>query len=76
VPPEYNYGPSAVLKNAIDWVYPEWNRKAASFVTYGSVGGARSVQQLREVMVALQMASSPFSVQRSRSDSCRPFPGR
>jgi len=26
--PEYNYGPAAVLKNAIDWVYPEWNRKA------------------------------------------------
>jgi len=29
VTPEYNYGPAAVLKNAIDWVYPEWNRKAA-----------------------------------------------
>ena len=47
VTPEYNYGPSAVLKNAIDWVYPEWNRKAACFVSYGSALGARSVQQLR-----------------------------
>jgi NAD(P)H-dependent FMN reductase len=48
VTPEYNYGPSAVLKNAIDWVYPEWNRKTAGFVSYGSAMGARSVQQLRE----------------------------
>ena len=46
VTPEYNYGPSAVLKNALDWVYPEWHRKAACFVSYGSMGGARSVQQL------------------------------
>src|SRR6202163_4329843 len=36
VTPEYNYGPAAVLKNAIDWVYPEWNRKPAAFVSYGS----------------------------------------
>jgi len=57
VTPEYNYGPSAVLKNAIDWVYPEWNRKAAGFVSYGSVGGARGVQQLRQIVVELQMAS-------------------
>jgi NAD(P)H-dependent FMN reductase len=62
VTPEYNYGPSAVLKNAIDWVYPEWNRKAASFVSYGSVGGARSVQQLREVFVELQMVPTRSSV--------------
>jgi len=51
-----------VLKNAIDWVYPEWNRKAASFVSYGSVSGARSVQQLRETLVELQMASTRASV--------------
>src|SRR6266581_2524487 len=43
VTPEYNYGPSAVLKNAIDWVYPEWNRKAAGFVSYGSAMSARIV---------------------------------
>jgi NAD(P)H-dependent FMN reductase len=56
VTPEYNYGPAAVLKNAIDWVYPEWNRKAAGFVSYGSALGARSVQQLRETAVELQLA--------------------
>lgn len=53
---EYNYGPAAVLKNAIDWVYPEWRRKAVGFVSWGSQGGTRSVQQLRETAVELQMA--------------------
>jgi NAD(P)H-dependent FMN reductase len=62
VTPEYNYGPAAVLKNALDWVYPEWNRKAAAFVSYGSVSGARSVQQLREVLIELQMAPVRSSV--------------
>src|SRR6267154_4368330 len=56
VTPEYNYGTSAVLKNAIDWVYPEWNRKAAGFVSYGSAMGARAVQQLRESVIEIQMA--------------------
>jgi NAD(P)H-dependent FMN reductase len=62
VTPEYNYGTSAVLKNAIDWVYPEWNRKAAAFVSYGSAAGARAIQQLRETAVELQMAPIRFSV--------------
>jgi NAD(P)H-dependent FMN reductase len=62
VTPEYNYGTSAVLKNAIDWVYPEWNRKAAAFVSYGSAMGARSVQQLRETMIEVQIAPVRSSV--------------
>src|SRR6202047_2252810 len=62
VTPEYNYGPSAVLKNAIDWVYPEWNRKAAGFVSYGSAMGARSVQQLRETAIEVQLAPIRSSV--------------
>jgi len=62
VTPEYNYGPSAVLKNALDWVYPEWNRKAAAFVSYGSVAGARSVQQLRQTAIELQLAPIRSSV--------------
>jgi NAD(P)H-dependent FMN reductase len=62
VTPEYNYGPSAVLKNAIDWVYPEWNRKAAAFVSYGSAMGARSVQQLRETLIEVQIAPVRSSV--------------
>ena len=62
VTPEYNYGPAAVLKNAIDWVYPEWHRKAACFVSYGSAMGARSVQQLRETAIELQLAPIRSSV--------------
>src|SRR4051812_24930252 len=62
VTPEYNYGPSAVLKNAIDWVYPEWNRKAVCFVSYGNAGGARSVQQLRQNVVEVQLAPIRSSV--------------
>jgi len=62
VTPEYNFGPAAVLKNAIDWVYPEWNRKAAAFVSYGSAMGVRSVQQLRETAIELQLAPIRSSV--------------
>ena len=49
-------------ENAIDWVYPEWNRKAAAFVSYGSAMGARAVQQLRETAVEIQMAPVRSSV--------------
>lgn len=57
VAPEYNHGYTAVLKNALDVVYGEWNNKAVGFVAYGSVGGGRAVEQLRQVAVELQMAS-------------------
>lgn len=56
VTPEYNHGTSAALKNAIDFLYREWNNKAAGFVAYGSAGGARSVESLRLVMGELQVA--------------------
>lgn len=53
---EYNRGPTAVLKNALDYAYNEWNRKPVAFVGYGGVGGARAVEQLRLHAVELQMA--------------------
>jgi NAD(P)H-dependent FMN reductase len=62
VTPEYNYGPSAVLKNALDWVYPEWNHKAVAFVSYGSAMGARGIQQLRLTAIELQLAPVRSSV--------------
>lgn len=56
ITPEYNHSTSAVLKNAMDWVYQEWNQKPVAFVSYGSVGGARAVEQLRLIAIELQMA--------------------
>ncbi|HEV7575528.1 MAG TPA: NAD(P)H-dependent oxidoreductase [Caldimonas sp.] len=55
VTPEYNHGPSAVLKNALDYAYAEFVRKPVAFVGYGGVGAARAVEQLRLVAVELQM---------------------
>jgi len=56
VTPEYNHGTSGALKNAIDFLYREWNNKAAGFVSYGSAGGTRAVEHLRLVMGELQVA--------------------
>jgi NAD(P)H-dependent FMN reductase len=57
VTPEYNFGYPAVLKNALDHIYHEWNNKPVGFVSYGGgAGGSRAVQQLRQVVVELQMA--------------------
>lgn len=56
VTPEYNHGTSGALKNALDFLYAEWNNKAAGFVGYGSAGGARAVESLRLVMGELMVA--------------------
>lgn len=56
VTPEYNHGTSGALKNAIDFLYAEWNDKAAGFVSYGSAGGTRAVEHLRLIMAELQIA--------------------
>jgi NAD(P)H-dependent FMN reductase len=56
VTPEYNHSTSAVLKNAIDYIYAEWNNKAAAFVGYGSLGASRAIEHLRAVSAELQIA--------------------
>jgi len=56
VTPEYNHSTSGVLKNAIDYLYGEWNNKAVGFVSYGSAGGTRAVEHLRLIAGELQMA--------------------
>jgi NAD(P)H-dependent FMN reductase len=59
---EYNHGVPAVLKNALDYAYKEFNRKPAAFVGYGGVGGARAVEQLRLITIELQMAPTRSAV--------------
>jgi NAD(P)H-dependent FMN reductase len=56
VTPEYNHSTSGALKNAIDFLYSEWNNKAVGFVSYGALGGARAVEHLRLIAGELQMA--------------------
>jgi NAD(P)H-dependent FMN reductase len=59
---EYNRGVPAVLKNALDYAYPEWNKKPVAFVGYGSVGAARAIEQLRLIAIELQMAPTRTGV--------------
>ena len=56
VTPEYNHSTSGVLKNAIDYLYAEWNNKAMGVVSYGAVGGTRAAEHLRLIAGELQMA--------------------
>lgn len=62
---EYNHGVPAALKNAIDYLFAEWNNKAAGFVSYGSAGGVRAVEHLRGVMAEIMVADVRAQVQLS-----------
>ena len=53
---EYNHGIPGALKNAIDFLNAEWKNKSVGYVSYGSAGGSRAVEQLRLVAAELQMA--------------------
>ena len=57
VTPEYNHATTGALKNAIDFLYREWNNKVAGFVAYGGSGGVRAVENLRLVMAEMQVAT-------------------
>lgn len=62
VTPEYNRSITGVLKNALDYAYGEWNRKAAAFVGYGPIGASRAIEHLRNMAVELQMAPTRTGV--------------
>lgn len=68
VTPEYNHGICGALKNAIDFLFAEWNNKAAGFVGYGSAGGVRAVEHLRLVMAEVQVATVRAQVMLSLRD--------
>lgn len=73
VTPEYNHGIPGSLKNAIDFLYKEWNNKAAGIVSYGTVGGVRSAEQLRQVLGEMQIADVRASVSLSLFDDFENF---
>ena len=73
VSPEYNHSTSGALKNAIDFLYREWNNKAAGFVSYGSAGGTRAVEHLRLIMAEVQIATVRAQVMFSLSTDFENF---
>lgn len=72
---EYNRAITGALKNAIDQAYVEWNKKAFGAVGYGSVGGARAVENLRTIGVELQMVSTRSAVHIAGADFMAVHPG-
>ncbi|WP_086663995.1 NADPH-dependent FMN reductase [Lentzea kentuckyensis] len=68
VTPEYNHSFSAALKNALDYLYAEWNDKAAGFVGLGGTGGLRAVEQLRLVLAELKVATVRTQVALGRGE--------
>lgn len=56
VVPEYNHSAPAAVKNAIDYLFTEWNDKAAGFVGYGLHGGVRAVEHLRGALAEVKVA--------------------
>ncbi|MGB7449740.1 MAG: NAD(P)H-dependent oxidoreductase [Ornithinimicrobium sp.] len=73
VTPEYNRGIPGQLKNALDFLYAEWNDKAAGIVAYGSSGGLRAVEQLKSILGELQVATVRAQVSLSIFDDMRDF---
>jgi NAD(P)H-dependent FMN reductase len=68
VTPEHNHSVPASLKNAIDYLFVEWNDKAAGFVSYGVHGGVRAVEHLRQILAEVRVADVRTSVALSLFD--------
>ena len=72
---EYNHSVSAALKNALDQAYVEWTHKPMSAIAYGSMGGARALEHLRNIAVELQMVPTRNAVHIGGGDFWRVHPG-
>src|SRR5690625_6198316 len=59
---EYNHSISGALKNALDYLKPELQNKAAGFVSYGAASGARAVEHLRAILSEMEVAHVRNSV--------------
>jgi NAD(P)H-dependent FMN reductase len=63
VMPEYNYGFTAPLKNAIDYLHMEWVYKPVGLVSYGGISaGTRAAQMIKQVLSTLKMYPLPEAV--------------
>lgn len=71
---EYNHSITAVLKNALDQAYKEWNRKPFTAIGYGGTGAARALEHLRSIAVELQMVSTHAAVHIGGSDFMKIYP--
>lgn len=76
VTPEYNRSVPGALKNAIDWAYKPFMKKAVAYVAYGSVGGARAVEHLRNIMTELQAVSVRHGIHIGGSDFAAIYMGQ
>lgn len=56
ITPEYNHSVPASLKNALDFLFAEWNDKSAGIVSYGAAGGTRAAEHLRGILGELAVA--------------------
>jgi NAD(P)H-dependent FMN reductase len=72
---EYNRSITGALKNALDQAYVNWNKKPFGAVGYGSVGGARAVEHLRNIGVELQMVPTRSAVHIGGADFAAVHPG-
>lgn len=75
ITPEYNRSVPAGLKNALDFLFHEWNGKPAGVVSYGGREGARASAHLRDILAALKLVVLPTAPGLSTSRRMLPYVG-